>query len=677
MLTRPNFLPVGRFPFLRNIVFVSLALVLSLLISPDIAQAKRKKKKESSSSFAQVIANKPWPPAIVPDFIEALKRDKLLIANKYGRVSIVDFKNAGHKDNVPSVIAEIATVGKKLASISTYKTDSFALINRKVNSESTIVELVKISTRKQNEPSIVSTQTVGQLKEGRLVLASSNLILIAGLSTSNENIILVIDSKKSKSDNSDLNVLSSITTKLPVTQMDCDGKKLIALGTDGNQSLISFISLTSKSAPQLEKNLDLKGNYYLLSRKKNVLVVAGNDKNGQPEARSVSLRPAPDIVAGTTLNQLEKITAIILLGKEVLVAGTSKEGARLLTLSVDQHGNLLTATEIKREKENKKNSSFNSLVFDGKSLYLSRGWSGIETIKQNKNLWSTSYKYSIPRMGASNMASWGNSAVLVAGDLVKYDLTDPESPRIDARASLNTPIKSMVGAGSYILCLTKDSLLLRKMEKIDENVATQKVEGKGVSFDKEQHRAYVIQPFGKLTRIHPYKVYSDSLDPKPGIDIPGNFTSLKAKDGVLLLSDLNDISLYSVGTEIKKLGHRHFDNYAIRDAWLLDEYIIATAIDQSSKGFLLVLSRKDDGLNILGNTPLPHNGTALSAMGNYVATIGRNDKDRDILTLVDIKNPTQPLEKESLKVIEAASSITMKSKVAIVAGRGIEIFSIE
>lgn len=88
------------------------------------------------------------------------------------------------------------------------------------------------------------------------------------------------------------------------------------------------------------------------------------------------------------------------------------------------------------------------------------------------------------------------------------------------------------------------------------------------------------------------KVYSDSLDAQPTVDVPGNYTRIKVVDGKILLFDLNDICLWTLdaaGGKAQKTGERHFDNYAVRDAWLLDEHIVATTVDKSSKGFLLVL----------------------------------------------------------------------------------------
>ena len=82
-------------------------------------------------------------------------------------------------------------------------------------------------------------------------------------------------------------------------------------------------------------------------------------------------------------------------------------------------------------------------------------------------------------------------------------------------------------------------------------------------------------------------------------------------------------------------------------------------------------------MNIVGNTPLPHNGTAVSAKGSCVATIGQNDKGKALLTLVDIKNPTQPQQKESFPIIEAAATVSVRSRVTLVAGRGLEILAVD
>ena len=676
MFNRRNSLPVGRLLFSIAFIFIVIAL-----LTQTPADARRKKRQQSHQGAGpQVIANQPWPPAIAPDFMEVLKRDRILIANKYGRLSIVDFKNAGKKQTEPKLLSELTGIGKKLVSVSSYKNNTYCLVNKSLRGETVETLLVSVDTRRMEEPSVVSSQTIAEMREGRLLKARNNLILVAGKSKSNENVILVIDSKKKRDQGDGLNIVSTITTQLPVTDLDFDGRQLIALGSNGEKSMVSFINLASKTSPQLDKNLDLTGDYQLLSRYKNLIVLGGSDKNGKPEARSITLKPAPDVVAGVTLGQLEKITSLVATAKEVLVSGQSKQGSRLLSLSIDQHANLLTATEITRNTAKRKGTENSCLVSDGSTLFLASGWSGIETLKQVKGAWLPQYLYTIPRMGASGMASWGNSAVLSAGELIKYDLSDPENPRIESKTAMTTPVKEMVGAGSFILCLTKDALLLKKMEKIDQTIAEEKLEGKGLAFDKEQHRAYVIQPYGKLTRIHPFKVYSDSLDAQTTVDVPGNYTRIKVVDGKILLFDLNDICLWTLdaaGGKAQKTGERHFDNYAVRDAWLLDEHIVATTVDKSSKGFLLVLSNQDEGLNIVGNTPLPHDGTAVSAKGSCVATIGQNDKGKALLTLVDIKNPTQPQQKESLPVIEAAASISVRSRVTLVAGRGLEILAVD
>lgn len=652
-----------------------LTVCISLTAFPEDALAKKKKNKANSD----VIASQPWPPAIAPDFIESIKREKLLVANRYGRVSIVDFKNAGKKGTQPNVLAELTGVGKKIVSVSSDRSKTFALLKDMSDREhGPKTKLVEISTKRLKEPYLVSTREVKEIRTPSQAYAKRNLLFLAGVSTSNQNIVLVASTKKQKN-SKELKILSTITTRLPIVALKYDGRNLMVLASDEEKSQLSFISLASKTSPSLVKKLDFEGSYSLLSKSKNVVTVAGKNKAGKPEVKTVYMKPAPNIVAGTTLPKLESITSAKIIKQEVLVSGNGSKGGMLFSLNLDKHANLLTASEVDISTKNKRGRSSSKLVYDGKQVYVSAGWAGIETLRKAKGNWNKGYLYSIPRMGASDMASWGNSAILVSGELIKYDLTDPSTPVINEKAPLTSPVRSMVGAGSYILCLTRDNLLLRKMDKINQNIAKIKIEGNSIAFDKEQHRAYVIKPFnkGKLSRVFPVKVYSNSLDIQDGFDLPGKYTKIKASNGLLLVSDLNVISLVKPGKEVETVGHREFENYAIRDVYLEGDKVIATAIDQSKQGFLLVLSANDKNLNVLGNTPLPHNGAALSAKGNIVCAVGKNDKGEDLLTLIDIKSPTSPKTLKSMKVIEAASSIAIKNKVAIVAGRGLEILSVE
>lgn len=661
--------------------FFVIVLLLLCIFSIDLKPGEcRRKKKKVPDSYPHVLASKSWAPAISPDFISSVKREKLIVANRFGRLSIVDFKKAGIKGNVASVISEITGVGRTIVSLSSNQKSTYALLKDKTDRQKPAkTKLIEISTKKLKEPSVVSIEDIESIKDPGLVLADRKFVFVSGKSKTNQDIILVINAKRRKGETG-VKILSTVTTQMPVVSLDFDGRRLAALcsSKNGSKSLLNFINLSSATTPDLEKKIELEGDYNLLNRYKNVLIVAGKDKNNKPETRSIYLKPAPNVVAGVTLDQLESITSVLVLKNQVLVAGNSAKGGKLISLNMDKHANLLTASEIELSTKNKRGRRSGKLAYDGKQLYVSAGWAGIETLKKRKGSWEKQFLYTIPRMGASGMASWGNSAVLVSGELVKYDLSNPEEPKIEAKASLKTPVKSMVGAGSYILCLTRNKLLLRKMEDIDKDVAEIEINGNSVAFDKGEHKAYVVKGFGKLTRINPVKVYSNSLDAQSSFDVPGNFSKIKASNGKLLVFDLNDISLFKVGENVNKVGSRHLEKFAIRDAWLVGDKVIATAIDHNSSGFLLIMNALDDGLNILSNTPLPHNGTSLSAGQDKVITVGKSKKDgRDLVSLIDISNPISPKEVNSVPVIESASTVTMNDKVALVAGRGLEILLVE
>jgi hypothetical protein len=99
-------------------------------------------------------------------------------------------------------------------------------------------------------------------------------------------------------------------------------------------------------------------------------------------------------------------------------------------------------------------------------------------------------------------------------------------------------------------------------------------------------------------------------------------------------------------------------------------------VDQNSKGFLLVLSRTEKGLNIEGTIDLPHNGTALSATATRAVAVGQDPSGKDLVSIVDISNAGAPTVKATFNVLEAASAVAIQSKIALVAGRGLEIVTL-
>jgi hypothetical protein len=275
------------------------------------------------------------------------------------------------------------------------------------------------------------------------------------------------------------------------------------------------------------------------------------------------------------------------------------------------------------------------------------------------------------------MAWWGDLVVLAGADLKLYDIQQPAKPNLVASSVLTSSVKSVVGAGSFVICLTKDAMVLRKMDKLDESVATVKILGQQLCFDKVQQRSYVLSQDVKKTTISKFQVFSNTLVSEKVYDVSGSFSRASAHGGYILLGGLNDVSIYATtGEKADFIGSRHFENLAVRDVFLLDEVALISAVDQSMKGFLLVLSKDQKDLHVLGSVDLPHDGVALSAFKTTAVAVGRTPEGKDLITIIDLSSPATPKIVASLPAIEAASAVVVKDQYALIAGRGLEIVTL-
>lgn len=137
------------------------------------------------------------------------------------------------------------------------------------------------------------------------------------------------------------------------------------------------------------------------------------------------------------------------------------------------------------------------------------------------------------------------------------------------------------------------------------------------------------------------------------------------------------MAVYSTaGGEPQLVGTRHFENLALRDIAIGDKVILATAIDQNSKGFFLVLDKSDKDLKVLGSMDLPHDALGVASQNDRAIAIGRGQDGTDVATILNFSNPVSPLIVATLQVIEGVSSVTIKDQLAVLGGRGLEIITL-
>jgi hypothetical protein len=331
--------------------------------------------------------------------------------------------------------------------------------------------------------------------------------------------------------------------------------------------------------------------------------------------------------------------------------------------------------------------------------YVATGWSGVQLLTRAKEgNWSITSSYSIPKLAAAGVAVWKDLVVLAGSDLQLYNVGRPERPIMMNSAAPPQAIKAMVGAGSFVLCLTKDDISLRNMEKLQSVVTTSKLQATQVCFDNSQKKAFAIKFLDKTTRVQPVKVFSDKLEQLKSFEVPGIYNRCQASNGQLILGGLNDIVVYGNATtgsdtgksstatttdtlvpasgEMTLIGSRHFENLAVRDIAFADQAILVTAIDQNSKGFFLVLARNDKELHVMGSIDLPHDGLALGCQGKRAVAVGRGQDGKDVATIINFDKPGTPQIISTLPAIEGVSSVAIRDQIAVLGGRGLEILAL-
>ena len=250
-------------------------------------------------------------------------------------------------------------------------------------------------------------------------------------------------------------------------------------------------------------------------------------------------------------------------------------------------------------------------------------------------------------------------------------------------AEPSTSVKSVVGAGSYVLCLGKDELTMRKMDRnmLENPIAQLKINASQICFDnaEKEQRCYAIKNSEKSTKVTRFKVYQDGLVKEASFDVPGSFNRCQARNGELLLAGLNDLVLLSAAEKDSDMAtkcSRHFDNLAVRDIALGDNSILMTAIDKDTKGFFLVLSKEAGEAGTKGSIDLPHDGVALAVQGTKAVAVGRTQEGKDVATVVSFSQESAPQVTSTLPVLDGVSSVSLNGQLAILAGRGLEIVNL-
>ncbi len=581
----------------------SFAATLNWLESPLAWGAK--KKKVPTTAGPKPLSRQDWPLAIVPDHL-GVDRGYCCFTDEFGRLAVVDMRKPGDPRTPATVVAELNGLGHKVIDFKVVMGRGFGLVSRGSDSGDTQLVLVCINLTPMTEPVISASLVLDKFVDVSCLSANGSYVCVAGTSLNSENMVAIFSAQRHGKD-SELSLIGNWTAAFPVIALDLQERNLAVL----EQSNFEYVSLVDPRTPQTRGSVKLDGDFKALSRIKDLAMVIGTangeSAEGKSEAKasaqpdtkqapfcqavSIALESTPRVVSQVPLHSFTSVLDCTVTKDRFLLLGEVGSDRALMSVSFDKAHQIHAGEISQLPKQNIGYGSHSSIVASNKNAYIASGWAGIEVVANTGTTWTSIYNYSIPRLPAFGIASWGNRAVIAGSDLKLYDIGEPGRPTLMSTSNVSNPLRSMVGAGSYVLCLTRDSVNLRKMDSLDTPVGACKLVGVQICYDSAQKKGYVLSEQAKKTTITKLKVYSNEVAPESTFEVPGKFSKASALNGSIALAGLNDISLYTVGTTADLIAVRHFENLAIRDICLREDDIVACAVDQNSKGFLLILSR--------------------------------------------------------------------------------------
>jgi hypothetical protein len=657
-------------------------LISGLALTPEstlLLPASAKKKTLELLSGPRLISRQDWPPPIAPSQIGITERGVCCFTDQYGRLALIDFRKSGKKGKSQPVqlLGKVSGLGKKVIDFAVSGNKGFALVT--AESEGGENQLMLVGVNLANAPYIVSRTSLEKYSEVAAVTASGSLVCVAGTTLSGEsNISVYLDNKAAKG--SEPVMLSNIPTEQPVLQLSLQNRHLLALEGSKN-SVLQCFNMADARAPEPRKSLQLKGDFAKLACFGDTALVAGSvEVEGKPSdhvsVKSIAVMPVPHIVSELSLDHLSSAADVAATKGRFMVLGDTEQDMTIVSMTCDKLGVLSRERDQDPPRLGARINEQYRIAMRERTAYIATGWAGLQVVSLTPSGWRTTYDYTVPRYAASGIASWKNWVVLAGSELRLYDISVPTQPTLVSTTSLTSTSKDIVGAGSYVLCLLKDQLTLRKMQTLKDVAASLKITGSTLCFDQVQQKVYVLQANAKQTTVTKIQAYSNSLVEESKYTLPGAFTQSCAHDGVLLVSNLSNASLYNVATnEAQLLGSHHFENLALRDGMVTKEYVLITAVDQSSKGYFLVLSAQDKDLKVLGSTDLPNDGRAIAASKGKAVVIGQKE-GKDSAVVVDYTTNATPKLVAELASIEEAAAVTISDETAIVGGRGLEILSL-
>lgn len=649
-----------------------IAASLGLLLQAECVLAKAKKPVELKKvGFGpRTLAREQWPPAISPDCISIVERGYALLADQSGRLAIVDLK----REQGPVVVGELVGIGRKTVGVAVAQHRAYALAYQEAGTDAQNF-LVTMSITPAHDPSVLSRIPITHLSEPTSIAASLDAVAIGGVGPKGENQVLLYGISTKRRPDENTQPLSTISFTQPVTKVDLQARQLVVLQS-GATTVLDVFNLFNPRDPQRVGGIRIEGNYGLVARTPDAIILGGQGPDKKLELISVAVRPAPKAVARLPLPASELLDIAMQRGQILVLANQINKQVVIPVTYNPKTLAMTTGQAASLPSGGRGAASKARIALLGKDAYVASDWGGVQVLNITSAGWQYLYSHTISRLPAAAIAAAGNRAVLAGADLKVYDISAPEHPLLVQAAELGGTVRGVSLANGRILALTRNELSLRTLDQPGEVVHSLKTSAQTFAYDAQQNRAYLISSTDKNTTITPVTVGRELVAGKPQ-QISGSFNRGSALNGQLMLFGLNTVALYSVADELPKmLGTRTFPNLAIRDLRLLGDRAVACAVDPNSRGFLLTINPLNAELPTLGSVDIPSDAVALAVSGRAGVVVGRGAEGKDVASLLDLSSAVAPKVTQSFPVLEAASAVAIKDQIALVVGRGLEILSL-
>lgn len=687
-------------PTRRAFLFSSMSYLAGSLFLPSALEpAQARKAPRTQNPFAggggpRTLFKEEWPPAILPAHVGVIDKGYLCFTDDLGRLAVVDMRKPAAGKPPFKVLASLSGLGNKVIDFAVGPFAAYGLVYRENDNHEAVVTLVSVSLTPATAPAIINELPLTRLTDAQAITTSGDLICLAGTAASGESLVSIYGAPNRRGESKEPTYIASLSVNQPIRALDLTEKQLTILSSDtsGQRSQLDYVLVSNAGAPEVQSAVKMEGDYRVLSRFKDTVIVAGYEKGSRPGkgrcfARTVSTGTNARAISTITLDPILTVESAAAQKDRFVVVGRSAGKRNIITL-VNDSNKALIREQVLDLRTSKTEAGLPAqgtaaVIYREPLIYIASGWSGVQMLTRSKEGFSLTTSYNIPRLAASGLATFRDNVVLVGAELQLYNISRPERPMLMKAAEPSTSVKSVVGAGSYVLCLGKDELTMRKMDRnmLENPIAQLKINASQICFDnaEKEQRCYAIKNSEKSTKVTRFKVYQDGLVKEASFDVPGSFNRCQARNGELLLAGLNDLVLLSAAekdSDMPTKCSRHFDNLAVRDIALGDNSILMTAIDKDTKGFFLVLSKEAGEAGTKGSIDLPHDGVALAVQGTKAVAVGRTQEGKDVATVVSFSQESAPQVTSTLPVLDGVSSVSLNGQLAILAGRGLEIVNL-